>query len=147
MLVVGLGLLGVSLYYYFLRATLPPDNPRPILEALVALSFAASLISIFARLGGWEWGVPGGVGDRLRQSQVGDPSRGSALLPTPSLRTGGAVTVPTGIRHPQQLTGRRLLFETWPPMSHATHVVRHPSRSVAEIWAGTVGAIVDSIGV
>jgi len=52
MLVVGLGILGLSLYYYFLRATLPPDNPRPILEALVALSFGASLISIFARLGG-----------------------------------------------------------------------------------------------
>jgi len=42
----------VSLYYFFLRATLPTDNPRPILEALVALSFGASLISIFARLGG-----------------------------------------------------------------------------------------------
>jgi len=52
LLVVGLGLLGVSLYYFFLRASLPPDNPRPVLEALVALSFGASLISIFARLGG-----------------------------------------------------------------------------------------------
>ncbi|HEY1506487.1 MAG TPA: sodium-translocating pyrophosphatase [Stellaceae bacterium] len=52
MLVVGLGILGVSLYYMFLRATMPTDDMRPILESLVALSFGASLISIFARLGG-----------------------------------------------------------------------------------------------
>ncbi len=50
MLVVGLGLLGITGYYLVLRGA---DIPiRDLLEALVALSFGASLISIFARLGG-----------------------------------------------------------------------------------------------
>ena len=52
MLVVGLGLLGVGIYYFILRATVSGDDLRPVLEAMVALSFGASLISIFARLGG-----------------------------------------------------------------------------------------------
>ncbi|HLI13724.1 MAG TPA: sodium-translocating pyrophosphatase [Alphaproteobacteria bacterium] len=51
LLVVGLGLLGVAVYYIILRQLLHLDT-RPIIEALVALSFGASLISIFARLGG-----------------------------------------------------------------------------------------------
>ncbi|MCH7550286.1 MAG: sodium/proton-translocating pyrophosphatase, partial [Proteobacteria bacterium] len=55
MLVVGLALLGVTGYYLILRAIGDPGSPeglRHILEALVALGFGASLISIFARLGG-----------------------------------------------------------------------------------------------
>ncbi|MEJ0063821.1 MAG: sodium-translocating pyrophosphatase [Alphaproteobacteria bacterium] len=51
MLVVGLGLLGVAGYYLVLMAW-KGDDIRAIIEALVALSFGASLISIFARLGG-----------------------------------------------------------------------------------------------
>ena len=51
MLVVGLGLLGVAGYYFFLLQY-SDGNTRHILEALVSLSFGASLISIFARLGG-----------------------------------------------------------------------------------------------
>ncbi len=55
MLVVGLALLGVAGYYMILREVYDPQNAadvRHILEALVALGFGASLISIFARLGG-----------------------------------------------------------------------------------------------
>ena len=53
MLVVGLGLLGVAGYYMFLRSGMAAGAPvRPVLDAMVALSFGASLISIFARLGG-----------------------------------------------------------------------------------------------
>jgi K(+)-stimulated pyrophosphate-energized sodium pump len=55
MLVVGLALLGVAGYYVALRSmgnAATPQGLRHILEALVALGFGASLISIFARLGG-----------------------------------------------------------------------------------------------
>ena len=55
MLVVGLALLGVAGYYMVLRGMYDPNDAtqmRHILEALIALGFGASLISIFARLGG-----------------------------------------------------------------------------------------------
>jgi vacuolar-type H(+)-translocating pyrophosphatase len=53
MLVAGLALLGVAVYYGYLTGTLglSPDS-RTVIDALVALGFGASLISIFARLGG-----------------------------------------------------------------------------------------------
>ena len=50
LLVVGLGLLAVSVYYAILISF--GAETRTLLEALVGLSFGASLISIFARLGG-----------------------------------------------------------------------------------------------
>jgi K(+)-stimulated pyrophosphate-energized sodium pump len=50
MLVVGLGLLGVAGYYVLLL--MMGVELRVVIEALVGLGFGASLISIFARLGG-----------------------------------------------------------------------------------------------
>ncbi len=53
MLVAGLALLGVAVYYGILTsmAGYEPQD-RVVIDALVALGFGASLISIFARLGG-----------------------------------------------------------------------------------------------
>ena len=53
MLVAGLALIGVSTYYLFLTRGLGYETAdRTVIDALVALGFGASLISIFARLGG-----------------------------------------------------------------------------------------------
>ncbi len=53
MLVAGLALLGVTLYFIILTGPLQfAANSRTVIDSLVALGFGASLISIFARLGG-----------------------------------------------------------------------------------------------
>jgi K(+)-stimulated pyrophosphate-energized sodium pump len=53
MLVAGLALLGVAVYYLILtQAAGYAPGDRVVIDALVALGFGASLISIFARLGG-----------------------------------------------------------------------------------------------
>ncbi len=53
MLVAGLALLGVTVYYFLLTGPFGFEPAsRTVIDALVALGFGASLISIFARLGG-----------------------------------------------------------------------------------------------
>jgi K(+)-stimulated pyrophosphate-energized sodium pump len=75
MLVAGFALLGVAGYYYVLTEAMGLEaTSREVVDSLVALGFGASLISIFARLGGGIFTKGADVGgDMVGKVEAGIP--------------------------------------------------------------------------
>src|SRR6478736_2027346 len=72
MLVAGLALLAIAIFYYVLVKTGTEPTSRPMVVALTALSLGASLISIFARLGGGIFTKAADVGaDMVGKNELG----------------------------------------------------------------------------
>ncbi|MBA2849609.1 K(+)-stimulated pyrophosphate-energized sodium pump [Thermosulfuriphilus ammonigenes] len=74
MLVVGLGILSIAVYFAILRSVVPPEHMDEAYHALVGLGFGCSLMSVFARIAGGIYTKAADVGaDLVGKVEAGIP--------------------------------------------------------------------------